>query len=695
MWNSFPVALPTRLERGSRAPVLGLAALLAGWATVACGSGDGGKSGNGKTPSEPAEREWIPNDPAPPTARMTQVEEFRRDLAAVRHPSDGGGHAVLQFDDGEPAAAMAGRPGRWTIVYTVGPEGIAAGGGVYFMPEPFWGWSAPQDIEARAPGFTLVTTEAEGVELETQTLQQMLLARVTGRAMVEGETMTLVYGAGERGAQADLYAERGAHLWVAVDGDGDGVRQVLADSPTLDVEPGPAERVAIHATSVLRPGETGRVTVALLDGVANPAPDATGTIELSTSVAGPGGPLSLEPIQIEPDDRGRRTVQFEAPGPGVYRLAAEVDLGGFTARATSNPIWVDDYAPRVFWGDLHGHSNYSDGTGLPEDYFSYARDVAALDVTSLTDHDHFGVLFLDQNPELWEDIQTQTKAFHEPGRFVTLLGLEWTSWIHGHRHILYFSDEGRVLSSVDPDVETPSQLWDALRGERALTFAHHSAGDPVPTNWTFAPDPELEPVTEIMSVHGSSEAADSPVRVRGAVRGNFVRDVLDRGYRLGFIGSGDGHDGHPGLPHFSPTYGYRRAPGGGERMGNGGLAGLQARELTREAVLECMKARRVYATSGPRILLDLRLGTHPLGSTVRADELGETATLEVTIIATAPLATLDVVRSGEVDTRYDLGGELDASTQLELASLSKGEYVYLRVIQEDGGMAWSSPFYVD
>ena len=34
--------------------------------------------------------------------------------------------------------------------------------------------------------------------------------------------------------------------------------------------------------------------------------------------------------------------------------------------------------PRILWGDLHGHSNFSDGTGLPEDYFVYARDVAAL-----------------------------------------------------------------------------------------------------------------------------------------------------------------------------------------------------------------------------------------------------------------------------------------------------------------------------
>ena len=98
--------------------------------------------------------------------------------------------------------------------------------------------------------------------------------------------------------------------------------------------------------------------------------------------------------------------------------------------------------PRVLWGDLHGHSAFSDGTGLPEDYFVYARDVSALDVVALTDHDHWGILPLAEHPELWNEIRAQTRRFHAPGRFVTLLGFEWTSWIHGHRHVLYFGDDG-------------------------------------------------------------------------------------------------------------------------------------------------------------------------------------------------------------------------------------------------------------
>ena len=119
--------------------------------------------------------------------------------------------------------------------------------------------------------------------------------------------------------------------------------------------------------------------------------------------------------------------------------------------------------------------------------------------------------------------------------------------IYGHRHVLYAEDDGQIFSSIDRAYETPAQLWAALRGYNALTFADHSAGGPIATDWSIAPDPVFEPVTEIVSVHGTSEAADSPALIYSPVAGNFVRNALDRGYHLGFIGSGDSHDGHPGL----------------------------------------------------------------------------------------------------------------------------------------------------
>ena len=309
-------------------------------------------------------------------------------------------------------------------------------------------------------------------------------------------------------------------------------------------------------------------------------------------------------------------------------------------------------------------------------------------MVSLTDHDHWGLLFLDQHPEMWAEMRRLVRRFHQPGRFVPLLGYEWTNWIYGHRHVLFFADDGPLLSSIDPAYDEPRELWQGLRGMPALTVAHHSAGGPISIDWDVVPDPELEPVTEIVSVHGSSEAADSPALIHRPVPGNFVRDALGRGYRFGFVGSSDGHDGHPGLGHLaSPT---------------GGLAAVLAPELTREAIYEALRARRVYATSGPRIVLRVSFGGHRMGAEIRLGGRSSAAeavpgiaadTLVVRAIAPGALAQVDVVRSGRVVESVDCHGRRECAFAAAFGDLASGEYVYVRVVQEDGGLAWSSPFY--
>ena len=642
---------------------------------------------------EPAARV---DDPAPPTARWEQVQTWRSDLQAERHPADGGGSFRLDLAEGTEGTegnrleVQVGTSARIPLVYTAGPLGVAQGGALHFMPNPYWGWSVPQTTHEHRPGYSEVTTDAQGVVLETFFIGTAeagtLVIQVGGRGLAEGEQVRIVYGAGALGARVDRHAERGSRLWLYVDGDGDGVRGLLADSPSVDVLPGPPARLVLTGPSVARPGERVRFTAAVLDAQGDAGLSVAGTLRISQR---PDGWEVPETVELQPEDLGSATFEVLAGTPGVARLRATLELGELLLEDEANPLWVAAEVPRVLWGDLHGHSNYSDGTGLPEDYYRYARDVAGLDVAVLTDHDHFGARFIDQNPEMWEEIARVTEAFHEPGRFVTVLGYEWTSWIHGHRHVLYFSGEGEVLSSLDPAYETPRQLWEALRGRDALTFAHHSAGDPIPTNWTFLPDPELEPVTEIMSVHGSSEAADCPRVLRRPVRGNFVRDVLDRGVQLGFVGSGDGHDGHPGLAHLSPVYGWVSE----DRIGTGGLAGILAEERTRPALLAALRARRTYATSGPRILLHATLEGHAMGEALPADGLPEDAVLRVVVIGTAGLARIDLVRPSAV-TSFQLGGELRFVGDIPLGQLAAGGYVYLRVLQVDGAMAWTSPFFL-
>jgi len=620
----------------------------------------------------------------PPTARRGTLDELRTSHYAPRHRSDGGGRAWIEGDPDDPSPAVVGAPGTWTIVYEAGPEGVRVGGSVRLIVSPFWNWSAPQTRRPDAVGYTTVECEAEGVQLDVRT-PQWVIAVVKGRDLRRGERIRFTYGAGPAGALADRYAERNSRFWIAVDGDGDGLHRVLEDSPAVDVLPGPPARLSWIVPSTAKPGQAVTTRMAVLDAVGNAGTSFVGGVELIAAPATIGLP---ESVRFEKADAGTIRFEITPQEAGVYRLVARAtadgDAGPGELIAESNPLLVEADGPRILWGDLHGHSNYSDGTGEPEDFLRYARDVAGLDVVALTDHDHWGMLFLDENPEMWEHIKELNRTFLDPGRFVTVLGFEWTNWIHGHRHVLYFEDDGPVLSSIDPDYETPRQLWDGLEGHHALTFAHHSAGGPIATDWSFAPDPRFEPVTEVASVHGSSEAADSPLGIYDPLAGNHVRDALGMGYRLGFIGSGDGHDGHPGLA----------AIAGG---GRGGLAALLSEELTREGVHGALMARQCYASNGPRIVLRCALGGHRMGSSIPAGELasdGPTA-LYFRVIACAPIDHVDVVRNADVVQRVDGEKAWDFASVVELDGLEAGDFVYVRAVQVDLGTAWSSPFFVE
>jgi hypothetical protein len=666
---------------------LGTVALLGLMALPACGP----------DPVDPQPAEPLVDDPDPPHALWSKVEEFRRDLAAERSVSDGGGSAYIEWPGGEMPVIRAGRAQAFDLRFRAGPHGIAVGGQIHFMPEPFWGWSVPQTTRPDRGGFTRVTTDAEGVELEAfsvgTAVAGYLVIEVGGRALQGDEQVRIEYGVEGRGALVDRHAERGAHLWFYVDGDGDGIRGLMTDSPTVDVLAGPAARVVATTPSIVRPGEPFFLNLALLDMHGNDGVEFEGTVHIQNRPPSWNVP---DEVHLTLEDGGHKRIEILAESSGVVRLAVEVQVGETLLRSEAGPTWIDAHAERVFWGDLHGHSNFSDGTGEPNDWFDYARHTAALDFVCLTDHDHFGVRFIDQSPDLWEQLCAVARDHHVTGQFVTLSGYEWTSWIHGHRHVVFFDDSAEMFSSVDERYQTPRQLWLALEGRNVLTFAHHSAGDPIPTNWTFRPDPILEPVTEVMSVHGSSEAADSPRLVRNPRPGNYVRDVLDRGVALGFIGSGDSHDGHPGLSHLSPVYGWRpgRTAKDVERMGTGGLAAVMGEKLTRGGLLAALRARNCYATSGPRMILQATLEGHPMGSSVPAQDVGPGASIDVLILGTVGLTRLDLVRSGTVSS-MSLQGERRFMGSLPLEDLQPGEYVYLRVLQEDGSLAWTSPFFVE
>jgi len=581
---------------------------------------------------------------------------------------DGGGEVKLL----ESTKVHAGERGRFVFEYLAGEHGIEVKGSIRFQTSPFWNWDPPQTVREDAPGYAVVQCPCEGVELRVSTLPQCLRIEIAGRKLEAGETVRIEYGAGP-GSRVDRFAEREESCYFFVDGDGDGIAALTAAEPRIEIEPRPASDWVVTVPSSVCTGAAFPIKVGFLDALANAAFDFSGTVEIAR-VEGLELPEKIEIV----DGRGGAVVEGRTLRAGVFRIETRVEEG----RRVSNPMRVEDQVQRILWADLHGHSQLSDGTGTPEDYFRYARDFSALDVAALTDHDHWGMRKLDQTPEMWARIGAAVKEFHAPGSFVTLLGYEWTSWLYGHRHVLYFADEGKVLSCMKPATETPQGLWMALEdsGLPALTFAHHTGGEPVATDWSFAPHPVLEPLVEIISVHGSSEVFGGPLCVRARGPGHFVRDALALGYRLGFVGSGDSHDGHPGLTHRNAF--------------SGGLAAIYSETLERDAVLQALRRRHTYATSGARIVLSFALGGHPMGSILKRSDLPPVLHFQSRVIGTAPIQSVELIKNGATFDEQSPSGD-DALLTFDDPTGNPGDYYYLRVTQTDHSLAFSSPIYLD
>jgi hypothetical protein len=54
---------------------------------------------------------------------------------------------------------------------------------------------------------------------------------------------------------------------------------------------------------------------------------------------------------------------------------------------------------------------------------------------------------------------------------------------------------------------------------------------------------------------------------------------------------------------------------------------------------------------------------------------------------------VDVVRSGRVVRAFAGGGARETRLTEAVSGLVAGEYLYIRAVQQDGGAAWSSPFF--
>ena len=618
---------------------------------------------------------------------------------------------------------IAGQPAVITLVYEIGVNGVAPGGKIEFLFPPLWVWQEGQLKDERRPDFVAVDISRKSVTYLAR-MQAFLKGdalpgvgiEITGPdGLQEGDVVTVRYGketSEQAGVRADRWASitpfgnRLARFGCRVDADGSGTLVDVSRSPVrVDVAPdAPAELIA-HAPSILTPGERAAVKCALVDRNRNVLREADMRL-CRLNGAGVVAPTGKADESESGLAAGR--VSIEATCEGVARVEVTEERTGLARRV--NPMVVRrDPGERIFWGDIHGHSNESDGAGSSEDYFRYARDVAGLDFTSLTDHDDS----LAAAPAHWERTKELTQRFNASGEFVTLLGFEWSSQAFGHRNVYYRGEDGPVFSYRGETSNTPRELWKLLEPYECIVVPHHSPGIYMPLSlgfasmdWSRAND-DLERLVEIFSCHGNSERlGDEDNFALLTAGGHFVEDALSMGRKLGLLASSDSHNGHPGLTghydycHYDPeakTDWVRLYPRNQkikrpsrDKM-RGCLTAVYASELSREAVYDALKARRCYATTGTRPIVSFSVNGAPMGSITTLTDARE---IEASVVSSQGIRGMEVFRGEDVVERLQPESDEGTLYFTDREDVPRGTFYYLRVIEESGDKAWTSPVWL-
>ena len=272
----------------------------------------------------------------------------------------------------------------------------------------------------------------------------------------------------------------------------------------------------------------------------------------------------------------------------------------------------------IFYGDIHNHNAHGYGVGSIERSVDVAR--GHLDFFAFTGHSswhdmqrmeggreqHWARGF-SRLRDTWPRVQQVIADANRDGSFCSFLGFEWHSSHFGDQCVVFPGDH-RPLHYAD-DI---GALRRFCSEERALMIPHHLA---YPSGhrgvaWEHF-DESCTPVVEVYSEHGNAEDDRGPFTYHthsmgGRETANTVRAALARGLRFGFVGSSDDHAGFPG------AYGE-------------GLMAVRCADLSRERILEAIRARRTYALTGDRIEVDFSVDGAAMGSTIEAGSSVEVA----------------------------------------------------------------------
>ena len=488
-------------------------------------------------------------------------------------------------------AFEAGSYQEFTLTYTAGTFGIDDTGSIKVVHRFASDMGHPQFDRPEAPNYTTVEASNEAVlhveydiKRNIRPWDKTLYVKVVRGFLREGDQIVVRFGdrrQGSPGIRVQTFCEDTFEFRVLVDAIATYNYVELPVQPAIAIVPGPPAIYKAVLPTLRRLGETFRLSCKGEDKWGNPTDRCEGTFGLGANMAVAGLPAS---VTFRPGDFTRVIDGLSVVAEGD--LVIEMTGGDGQAVAASNPLRIARTADLLpYWGDLHGQSEETIGTNSARDFFAFARDKAFLDACAHQGND------FQVTTEFWAWLNELSAEFNDDGRFVVFPGYEWSgnTGLGGDRNVLYM-DEGRQihrsshalvddLSDIETDANSAEGLFEALRDEDCTVFAHIGGRY---ADIKMAHDVRLESSVEVHSAWGTFEW--------------LIHDAFEQGYRVGIVSNSDGHKGRPGASH----------PGATKFGAYGGLTCMLAAEFSRAGLMECLRKRHHYGTTGCRMVLDVR-----------------------------------------------------------------------------------------
>lgn len=490
---------------------------------------------------------------------------------------------------------VAGSYASFTLTYTAGLYGIDDSGSLRVCSRFASDQSNPQFDDPE--GVNYCTVEASnGATLQLRWDQKAnvrpwdrtLWIKIVKGYLCEGDTITIRFGVtdhGSPGMRLQTFCEDTFEFRVLADPIATYNFQPLPVQPTVAIVPGLPERILAVLPTRRCVGEKFSLKIKGEDKWGNPSDkcDARFDIEVEGEIDGLPHQVSLPPGEYS----------FEIDGLSVAhegRVSVVLRSRDGQVAARTNPLLIQDQAVRHYWADMHGQSEETIGTGSADAYFSFARNLGFVDACGHQGND------FQITDAFWDELNRITTKHDAPGEFVALPGYEWSgnTALGGDRNVFFPTDD-RIIR----------------RSSHAMIGGGDTAGTDAPTAVQLFKDfAEAQEWDVVMYAHCGGRYADIGVAHDGRFErsvevhsawGTFewiLHDALKLGYRVGVVANSDGHKGRPGASY----------PGASKFGAVGGLTCFMTEKLDRASLLDCMRKRHHYGTTGGpggRMLLEV------------------------------------------------------------------------------------------